>query len=105
MSTIYQWQINKLECSSVEEKIVCKVHWSLNGKRGEYECNSFGDVELNYEEGSEFIEYSELTEDIILGWVKSKLYGTVNDEKTLKEVLSTRLSEFENEVVLELPWI
>jgi hypothetical protein len=104
MTTTYEWKINKLECLPNEQKIVFKVHWSLTAKKEEHQCNCFGEVELNYEENSDFIEYSELTEEIILNWVKEKLQDTINNEDTLKEVLSTRLFELESRVVLELPW-
>jgi hypothetical protein len=104
--TTYQWQINKLECLPNEEKIVSKVHWSLGAKRGDYECNSFGEIQLDYEENSELIEYSELTEEIVLNWVKLKLKGTDNNEVHLKSVLSEHLAELELEPLKnqELPW-
>jgi hypothetical protein len=103
-NTTYQWQINKLECLPTEQQIVSKVYWSLTAKRGEYQCNCFGEIELDYENNSVFIEYSELTEGTVLNWVKENLKDTVNEEKYLKEVLSTRLSGLENSVTLELPW-
>jgi hypothetical protein len=105
--TTYQWQINRLECLPDEQKIVSKVHWSLSAKRGDYECNCFGEIQLDYEEGSELIDYSELTEEIILNWTKEKLQGTENNNEVhLKSVLSKRLNELELEPLKnqELPW-
>jgi hypothetical protein len=105
--TTYQWQINRLECLPDEQKIVSKVHWSLGAKRGDYECNCFGEIQLDYEEGSELIDYSELTEEIVLNWTKEKLQGTENNNEVhLKSVLSKRLNELELEPLKnqELPW-
>jgi hypothetical protein len=104
--TTYEWKINKLECLPNEQKIVSKVHWSLSAKRGDYNCDCFGEIQLDYEEDSELIEYSELDEKIVLNWVKSELHGTVNDEVHLKSVLSERLNELELESLKTqgLPW-
>jgi hypothetical protein len=104
--TIYEWKINKLECLPNEQKIVSKVYWSLSAKKGSYNCDCFGEVQLDYEEDSELIQYSELTEKIVLNWVKSKLQGTDNDEVHLKGVLSERLNELELESlkIQGLPW-
>jgi hypothetical protein len=104
--TIYEWKINKLECFPNDQKIVSKIYWSLSAKRGDYNCNCFGEVQLDYEEDSELIEYSQLTEEIVLNWVKSKLQRTDNDEVHLKTVLLERLKELELEPLKnpELPW-
>jgi hypothetical protein len=102
----YQWKINKLECLPNEQKIVSKVHWSLMATRENYSCDCFGEVLLNYQEGSELIEYSELTEEVVLSWVKANIQGTDNDEDFLKNILLERLNELELESLKnpELPW-
>jgi hypothetical protein len=104
--TTYEWKINKLECLPNEQKIVSKVHWSLSAKRGDYNCDCFGEIQLDYEEDSELIEYLELTEEIVLSWTKEKLQGTDNNEVHLKSVLSERLNELELALLKnqELPW-
>ena len=79
-------------------KIVSKVYWSLGTKRGEYECNCFTKIQLDYEENFELIDYLELTEEIVLNWVKDKLQGTENNNEVhLKSVLSKRPNELELE--------
>ena len=104
--TTYEWKINKLECLPNEQKIVSKVYWSLGAKRGDYNCDCFGEIQLDYEETSELIEYLELTEEIVLNWVKTKNKGTDNDEVHLKSILSERLNELELAPLKnqELPW-
>jgi hypothetical protein len=110
MSTTYQWQINKLECLPTEEKIVCKVDWSLSATRNNISSYCSGSIDLNCEELDEenFIEYSQLTEEIVLEWTKDyiNLYQEWNSEENLKVVLEQQLNAIENQHLInqELPW-
>jgi hypothetical protein len=109
-NTTYQWQINKLECLPTEQQIVYRVYWAFIATRNNVSVNSIGSIDLNYDEidEEEFIEYSDLTEEIVLNWTKEHidLYQEWNNEENLKIALNNELDAIENQNLIypELPW-
>ncbi len=71
MAITKQWEINTLE-RELADGYVSKVIYRVKGIDGKEEkARATGEVEL--EKPETLIPYKELTEDIVIGWVKTKL--------------------------------
>tara|TARA_R100001594_G_scaffold62992_1_gene97363 strand:+ start:622 stop:930 length:309 start_codon:yes stop_codon:yes gene_type:complete len=64
------WQVNTLE-RELADGYVNKVIYRVNGEDGTYKFRATGSVELPKPET--LVPYDDLTEEIVLGWVKTKL--------------------------------
>lgn len=76
MSNTYTWAIENLEYSLFSEgqsNVVNKVHWRLLGTDGTYTGQVYGVQPMIYDLESSFIPYTNLTEDIVIGWVQNSL--------------------------------
>ena len=87
-----------------QSNVVCVVYWNLNGEDGGYMASHAGDTSLTYQSGSPFTPYDELTEDQVIGWVKTSLGE--DQIKTIEAELQTQLDDLINPpvVLLPLPW-
>lgn len=112
MSINYVWDFNPLEVypsSSEQSQVVFNVHWQVYAETGSagtedyYRTGRIGVQSISYDSGSVFIPYSELTKDIVFGWVTSSM-GSDYD-KILTD-LSNRIEEKINPPVLKQspPW-
>ncbi len=71
MAITKTWEINTLE-RELADGYVSKVIYRVKGIDGKEEkARATGEVEL--EKPETLIPYKELTEDIVIGWVKTKL--------------------------------
>ena len=71
----YNWTIMNLFTKSVNglENYVVTAVYDITGVDGEYSASISNTASFEVNEGTEFIPYSELTQDIVLGWVKENL--------------------------------
>ena len=73
MSTTYSWKVNNLE-RTVVDGVVYVVHYSVSAADDTYQAGAYGSVGLNTPvEGYTVIPYGDLTEEVVVGWVKSIL--------------------------------
>ena len=71
MAITKQWEISTLE-RELADGYVKKVHFRVKGMDGsEEKLRTTGEVEL--EKPETLIPYKDLTEDTVIGWVKTKL--------------------------------
>jgi hypothetical protein len=75
-TTTTTWGIAQMERHTADG-IVFTVHYTINANDGTYSSGAYGSVGLEAPEGN-VIPYSDLTQEIVVGWTKSKLGG---DEK------------------------
>lgn len=76
MAVNYTWNFNPLEAyptSSGENNVVFLVHWQLYGSTGSYNSSTIGVQPVNYESGSSFIPFNELTYDIVYNWMTASM--------------------------------
>ena len=76
MSNTYTWSIKQVDCLPTlnnQTNVVFKVYWNCQGTDGKNIVNTFGSVEIPYNESNTFINYSNLTEANVIGWVKTVL--------------------------------
>ena len=64
------WQVNTLE-RELADGYVNKVIFRVDGEDGTYKYRATGSVDLPKPET--LVPYADLTEEIVLGWVKAKL--------------------------------
>ena len=64
------WQVNTLE-RELADGYVNKVIFRVNGEDGTYKSRVTGEV--NLPKPNTLVPYADLTEEVVLGWVKAKL--------------------------------
>ena len=101
----YAWSIAQLEAAPSEEgltNVVKTIHWCLNAEDSDgYKAGSYGSVGLESPEAAGFVEYEDLTQELIEGWLEEKLDGD-----SLRAGLSANIESQKNPpiVTLPLPW-
>ena len=68
--TTYTWAISNLERHTADG-IVYTVHYTVNAVDGTYTSGAYGSLGLEAPE-SDPIPFADLTEEIVVGWVKDK---------------------------------
>ena len=70
MAITKTWQVNTLE-RELADGYVNKVIFRVNGEDGTYTFRVTGEV--NLPKPDTLVPYADLTEEIVLGWIKAKL--------------------------------
>ena len=69
MATNFSWKIANLE-RETEDGFVFTGHYTVNADDGTYTSGAYGS--LGFERPDNLIPFSQLTEEIVVGWVKEK---------------------------------
>lgn len=73
MSTSFTWTVNTLERTTADG-IVFTVHYAVDAADDTYQAGAYGSIGLDAPaEGDTVIPYADLTEEVVVGWVKAKL--------------------------------
>jgi len=67
MATTFTWGIANLERETADG-FVMTAHWSLSAEDGTYSSGAYGS--LGFERPDKLIPYADLTEQMVIGWVK-----------------------------------
>ena len=68
------WKINTLEYTNDNDKGVVTAHWDCTLLEGEYSARRYGSCSFEPDATSnDYIAFDDLTEDIVLGWVKAEV--------------------------------
>ncbi len=102
----YTWKISGMRASDAAElkKAIISVSWCKigtdeNGLTGEfYGVNEFKVTEISPDG---FVPYEELTEEIVIGWVKDKIFDTEYVNRMIAQQIEKKKSA---EYVVDLPW-
>lgn len=88
MSTVYKWNIANLERETADG-FVFTVHYTVSADDGVYSSGAYGSLGL--ERPDNLIPFDQLTEEIVVGWVKQKF----GDEKVaeIEAALQSQLDE------------
>jgi len=106
MANTYFFKINALDCKvnlDGLENAVFNVHWSYFGETelvsgSKVSVSSIGVQSIDAPSGDNFIAYEDLTEEIVVGWLESKL-----DVEKLKENIDAQLAEKLAPKIVTLP--
>ena len=80
MATNFVWGISTLE-RETDDGFVFTAHYTVNAEDGTYSAGAYGSIGFEKPPEDELIPYSELTEEILLEWVRSALGG---EEKVIE---------------------
>ena len=73
--TVFTWKIAQLERETADG-YVFTAHYTVDANDGTYNAGAYGSV--GFERPDNLIPFADLTEDVVVGWVKEALGG---DEK------------------------
>lgn len=88
MTTI-TWKIVQLE-HEITDGLVIVVHYTVDAENGIYRANSYGSINLKRSDDN-FIPFTNLTEKIVVGWVKDQL--TAEKVAEVEAALQNQLDE------------
>lgn len=106
--TTYNWKITNLYTKTVEglEDYVVNAVFEVEGVDGEFSSTVNGSQVFTVKEGTEFIPYANLTEEIVVEWIKEEL-----GENGLLSITSCIDGQIESQknppvvpVITPLPW-
>ena len=88
MTTTISWNIANLE-RETSDGYVFTAHYTVDANDGTYSAGAYGSIGLERPES--LISYSDLTKELVVGWVKDKL-GTEQVE-AIEAALQAQLYE------------
>jgi len=88
MTTTISWNIANLE-RETSDGYVFTAHYTIDANDGTYSAGAYGSIGL--ERPETLIPYSDLTKELVVGWVKDKL-GTEQVE-AIEAALQAQLDE------------
>lgn len=100
MATTFSWKIANLERETADG-FVFTAHYTVNADDGTYTSGAYGS--LGFERPDNLIPFSQLTEEIVVGWVKEK-FGTEKVAE-IEATLQAQLDEQHNpSKAAGVPW-
>ena len=67
--TTFTWAIANME-HYTSDGVVFTIHYTVNAEDGTYSSGAYGSVGLEKPEPDNMIPYADLTEEIVVGWLK-----------------------------------
>jgi hypothetical protein len=93
----YTWNVVQMDRKSADG-FVTTVHYTVSAVDGEFTASTYGTV--GFAEEGAFTPYSQLTEAVVVGWVKDSL-----GQETVEESLAAQITAQKNPVSESgLPW-
>jgi hypothetical protein len=89
MATVFTWHIASLERETADG-FVMTAHYTVNAEDGTYSSGAYGS--LGFERPDKLIPYADLTEQMVIGWVKD----TFGDEK-VTEILAALQAQLDEQ--------
>ena len=72
MATTFTWKIAQLERETADG-YVFTAHYTVDANDGTYSSGAYGSV--GFERPDNLIPFADLTEDVVVGWVKEAIGG------------------------------
>jgi hypothetical protein len=93
----FTWNVVQMN-RNTDGGFVTTVHYNVSAVDGEFTASTYGTV--GYTEEGAFTPYSQLTEAVVVGWVKDSL-----GQSTVEEALAAQIEAQKNPVQeTGLPW-
>lgn len=107
MAVTYNWVIEQMDCYPEldgKKDVVFTIYWRLNAVDGDYAGTVYGSVGVTLDPDAPFVAYQDLTEDQVVGWVKSALGD--DQVKSYEDNVSGQIETQKNPPVVRpaLPW-
>ena len=71
MATTFSWRIANMEHYTTDG-VVFTIHYTVNAEDGTYSSGAYGSIGLGKPEPRIMIPYADLTEEIVIGWIKDR---------------------------------
>ena len=98
MATTYNWSINQMDRLTLDGFVVT-VHYNVSAVDGDYSASTYGTCGYT-QESETFVPYADLTQAIVVGWVKETL-----GQETVEASLQSQIDAQKNPVQQSgLPW-
>jgi len=106
MEITHTWKVRKLVQKNDGSGLVIQVFYKVYSTDGEYSYVSAGNIELETENLSNFVPYQDLTEEMVLQWVKDKLGSNSGDlEQMNTDWINTARNPIPSPIKVDkLPW-
>jgi hypothetical protein len=106
MSITHAWKIRKLIQKNDGSGLVIQVFYKVYSSDGEYDYVSAGNVELITENLLNFVPYADLTEELVIGWVKDKLGPNLGNHEQINSewINAAKNPAIPTTKVERLPW-
>ena len=72
----YDWNCKTVDVHPQEDEqtdVVYNVHWTVTGVDGDYSSSAIGTQTVPLSEGSTFIPFEDLTNEIVVEWTKEAM--------------------------------
>lgn len=92
--TDYCWSVDKIDMLPFfggQSNVVCGASWHVTATSGLLKTDFYGHTDVGIEDLTDFIPYSELTNDIIVEWIKAAV-----DETWIKSCLDLQLKQLQS---------
>jgi hypothetical protein len=66
------WKISTLDRDTVDG-FVTTAHWTASQTDGDFSASTYSTVSFTKKDGINYVPYANLTEAIVIGWVKASL--------------------------------
>jgi hypothetical protein len=107
MATSYIWTVTKMyTLQQPDPNYVVNAFYVVTGTDGTYTGSVEGDSQFSSAQSTTFIPYDQLTNDIVVGWIKAKLGegGVANFENSVQGVIDYKKNPPVAAEVTPLPW-
>lgn len=106
MEITHTWKVRKLIQRNDDSGTVIQVFYKVHSTNGERYYVSPGGVELDTENITNFVSYENLTEELVVSWIKNKLGSDLGGHEKLN---IEKINSFKNVIasdikVRNLPW-
>lgn len=106
MPVTHKWSVHRMEQLNDDSGTVVRVDYIVNSTDGDNSIQSHGTVELEVENIENFIPYENLSEEIVINWIKIKLGPSlggheINNSAWIESIINPPSS---NIILTELPW-
>ena len=99
MTTKYTWTIVNLD-RLTSAGFVVTVHYNVSATDGTYSASTYGTISYQEQPGETFVPFDQLTEEIVVGWVKESL-GEATVEASLQSQIDAQANPTQQS---GLPW-
>tara|TARA_X000000950_G_scaffold42268_1_gene46843 strand:+ start:67 stop:387 length:321 start_codon:yes stop_codon:yes gene_type:complete len=102
MTVEFNWTVADLQ-RNLADGMITTVHWRVDAFDGTYGEGAYGSIGLEPAEADSMIPYADITEEIVVQWVKDH-YGAEKIEE-VEQALTARIEEQRTPSVGNgLPW-
>ena len=106
--TNYTWKVTNLYTQTIDgkEDYVVLAHCETIGVDGEYTASVPNVIQFSTQEVGTFIPYADLTEEIVVGWIKEVLEedGVLSIEASIQGQIDSQINPPVSPENTPLPW-